>query len=946
MRILLLLVAALLGTAFAQEASTEFTRTRFEVIVPLLRQARYAEAEKLTRELLKKAEASLPAESLEIGRILYLLGDCRLRMGLREDLENLTIFERSSRIKSAALGANHDEAVDAQLMYAHALHGMGRHAESRAIQERILAVYSGDPGSLSPGAASALNQIAVYMWEAGEAGRARPYVEKALTVSERLHGAESMEAAQTLTTMGFVLMASGDLPGAKAALARCVRIRERHQAESARLLIAAYNNLASALTALAETAEARRLYEQANTARRRLLGPDHPDNAIGAHNLGGLLMDMGNFTEARRLLGEALDLRLRTIGENHWLTGTTYLRLASTEYGLGQFETALEFANKAVEVLRRTQGTGHPNYIAALGTRAAILARLGRTDQAFNEAVASARGATDHNRLTAQTLAERAALSQVESVYILAQENATQLMLRNPELGSSARREVWDLWIRSRAMVLDEISSRLRLVAQTRDPLLKQLQEDLQSTRRRLSRLVLSTGTAEQIQSTLERKEHLERELGERSSVLRRDLRRSRLGFADVAASLPAGSALVSFVRFREDRGGFLNQGVPTLVAFVLRAREEEPAVVRIGDEAEVGTLIKDWRAQIALAAADPARAGRRAESLSRIAGVKLRQRIWDPLAPQLRGVERVLLVPDGAAHLINFAALPTGTDRFLVETGPLIHLLAAERDVVPLDEGLPPRENRTMLAMANPAFGGTARAAKDPASTLRSTSPACADLRKMQFGPLPNTAAEVAEISRLWPAKPVVLSGVAANETAFRNQAPGKRVLHVATHGFFLGEQCGGAQKLVGEAATQSPLVLSGLALAGANRRAPVDEEDGLLTAEEVAGLPLEGVEWVVLSGCDTGLGQIRAQEGVFGLRRAFQTAGAGTVIMSLWPVEDHAARDWMKALYAARLSKHLSTAESLREASRTMLAARRAAGKSTHPFFWAAFVGAGDWR
>ncbi|MBY0374246.1 MAG: CHAT domain-containing protein, partial [Bryobacteraceae bacterium] len=102
----------------------------------------------------------------------------------------------------------------------------------------------------------------------------------------------------------------------------------------------------------------------------------------------------------------------------------------------------------------------------------------------------------------------------------------------------------------------------------------------------------------------------------------------------------------------------------------------------------------------------------------------------------------------------------------------------------------------------------------------------------------------------------------------------------------------------------------------------------------------------WVVLSGCDTGLGQIRAQEGVFGLRRAFQTAGAGTVIMSLWPVEDFAARDWMKRLYAARLTKGLSTAESLRDASRAMLAARRAAGQSTHPFFWAAFVGAGDWR
>ena len=947
MRLWILLIATVL---LAQDpATTEFTRTRFEVIVPLLRQARYAEAEQLTRDLLRKAEAALPGDSLEIGRILHLLADIRTRQGVREDTEVLAFLERSRRIKAAALGADHDEAVDTELLYSFALHSVGRKAESKAIHERVLAIYERDPSKVSSSAAMALNQVAVRMWEDGEAGRARPYVERALAIAERLGGAESLVVAQILTTVGYVLRDSGDPVQAKAALQRCLRIREKELGENDRLTIAAYNNLAAAHTVLSERAEARRLFEKANTSRRKLLGPDHPDNAIGTHNLGGLLIDMGDFAGARQQLDDALALRLRTLGEMNWMTGTTYVRLALADYGLARYESALANANKAVDILRRTQGSGHPNYFHALGTRAAVLARLGRAEQAFNDALASARANTDHIRLSAQTQAERTVLAQGLSEYIQAQDNATNLMLRNPDLGPSARREVWDLWIRSRAMVLDEISLRQRLVAQTQDPLLRLLHEQLQSTRRRLSRLVLSAGTAEQIQETLERKEKLERELGERSTLLRRDLARGKLGFADVAANLPARSALVSFVRYREDRGGFLNEGVPVLLAFILRAGEEEPAVVRLGEEEPVAALVREWRAQIALAAADPLRAGKRAEALSRVAGTKLRQRIWDPLTAHLRGAEQVLLVPDGATHLINFAALPVGTDRYLVEAGPLLHLLAAERDVTPSSEGRV-RENRTLLAMANPAFSGapgqSPTSATLPGATLRSATPACADLRQMRFGPLPQTAVEVAEISRLWQTKPVVLSGAAASEAAFRAEAPGKRVLHVATHGFFLGEQCGGAQRLVGEAATQSPLVLSGLALAGANRRQAQDAEDGLLTAEEVAGLPLDGVEWVVLSGCDTGLGQIRAQEGVFGLRRAFQTAGAGTVIMSLWPVEDRAAREWMRGLYTARLTKRLSTAESLREASRAMLAARRAAGQSTHPFFWAAFVGAGDWR
>jgi len=144
------------------------------------------------------------------------------------------------------------------------------------------------------------------------------------------------------------------------------------------------------------------------------------------------------------------------------------------------------------------------------------------------------------------------------------------------------------------------------------------------------------------------------------------------------------------------------------------------------------------------------------------------------------------------------------------------------------------------------------------------------------------------------------------------------------------------------------NPLLLSGLALAGANRRAKAtaDEEDGILTAEEVASLDLSGVEWAVLSACDTGLGEIKAGEGVFGLRRAFQIAGAHTVIMSLWSVEDRAAMTWMRALYEGRLARKLDTATAVREASLSVLKDRRARGLSTHPFYWAGFVASGDWR
>jgi CHAT domain-containing protein len=147
---------------------------------------------------------------------------------------------------------------------------------------------------------------------------------------------------------------------------------------------------------------------------------------------------------------------------------------------------------------------------------------------------------------------------------------------------------------------------------------------------------------------------------------------------------------------------------------------------------------------------------------------------------------------------------------------------------------------------------------------------------------------------------------------------------------------------------ALENPLLLSGLALAGANLRdsAAAGEDDGILTAEEVASLDLSGTEWAVLSACRSGVGPIAVGEGVLGLRRAFQVAGARTVIASLWPVGDAAARRWMQALYRSRFDEGLSTAEAVRAAELEVLRQLRAVGAAETPFEWAAVQAAGDGR
>jgi CHAT domain-containing protein len=388
---------------------------------------------------------------------------------------------------------------------------------------------------------------------------------------------------------------------------------------------------------------------------------------------------------------------------------------------------------------------------------------------------------------------------------------------------------------------------------------------------------------------------------------------------------------------------------------------------VPLGPASTIDDLVKQWQAEI-LKGAAVSTDGQMTSASYRTIGTTLRRRIWDPLAAHLGGMDRVFIVPDGSINIVAFDALPTAQGKYLIESGPVIHYLSAERDVVASRESAP--VGNGLLAVGGAAFDNATPSRSIAPAAPSTTRSGCGSPQILHFDPLPGTRREAGEIAELWKnntptgqdEESTVLNGRDATEDQVKRRAPGHRVLHLATHGFFLGNGCGPAipatRSVGGLASTQpnrprqdtedNPLILSGLALAGANRRTAtrVNEDDGILTAEEVTALNLKGVEWAVLSACDTGLGELKAGEGVLGLRRAFQIAGAHTIIMSLWSVADQSTRNWMRALYEGRLERHLSTADAVHDASLRMLQSRRAAGQSTHPFFWAAFVAAGDWK
>jgi CHAT domain-containing protein len=221
-----------------------------------------------------------------------------------------------------------------------------------------------------------------------------------------------------------------------------------------------------------------------------------------------------------------------------------------------------------------------------------------------------------------------------------------------------------------------------------------------------------------------------------------------------------------------------------------------------------------------------------------------------------------------------------------------------------------------------------------------------------LQFSALPGTADEAKTLAALLP-DARLYTGAEATEAQLK-QLKSPSILHVATHGFFLRPR---APRTTAAAARgwaiaapppDSPLerddalVLSGVALAGANQRWSGEGEDGILTALEVAGLDLSGTRLVVLSACETGIGETRNGEGVYGLRRALLLAGSESQVISLWQVADTATRDLMVAFYE-RLRAGEGRSEALRNAQLTFL---RGAPHRVHPFYWASFIQSGDWR
>jgi CHAT domain-containing protein/tetratricopeptide (TPR) repeat protein len=929
----------------------------------------------------------------DLAETLSLLAEQRRFEG--DLLEARRYAARSVAVAEETLRPDHPNLATYLRIQAIPTGDLGDLAGARALRERAVGIAERSLGLDHLAVAVQLNDLALSHVREGDYAAARGLYERALRIYERRLGPTHSGVITEVYNLAVVNARLGDFLEARRQFDRAIATWERVVGPAHPFVALALSALAEMLTTQGRYREASALYERALAIRERSLGRNHRDVAQSLTLLATSLAKAGQVRRAYELSEQALAIWDQLPERDSQRVAVALTSHGSLQAQRGDLPGAEASYDRSLMILERIVGPSHPEIAHVRVLQAATLAKTGQLTQALDDALVAEEIGRNHLRFMLRYLPER------QGIEYAAQRPKgldLSLSLMAPETDGSDVDRVFDGLIRSRGLLLDEMAWRRHLSTDATRPDLAPLWTTLVSARQRFANLFIR-GVSQQdpqrskalLDEARRQREEAERAFADRSGAFRDELARIEIGLSDVRAALPRGSALVAFARYDRtpvDRSPASARTsatrtaapagpVPSYAAFILKPDQAHVGVALLGPSRAIETLVARWQTEImrATGGGSPSET----EQAYRTAATALRQRVWDPLRKYLNGATTVFIVPDGVLNLVSFAALPVGQTSYLAEQGPLIHFLSVERDL--LSPPSPTTTGRGLLAVGGATFddatlfarpskpaGSPARVAARPGPTATALRASCGTLQSIQFPPLAGTAKEAHDIASFWKdSESSVLEGRAADERSFKRDATGRRVLHLATHGFFLADDCqtspgntrsvGGLVPAAGQAGVEgrsgsrpvdNPLLKSGLALAGANRRAAAgpDEEDGILTAEEVSAMNLDGVEWAVLSACETALGEIRSGEGVFGLRRAFQVAGARTIIMSLWAVDDIATQTWMRALYQNRLQQGLTTAAAIRAANLSVLTDRRARHQSAHPFYWAAFVAAGNWR
>ncbi len=695
------------------------------------------------------------------------------------------------------------------------------------------------------------------------------------------------------------------------------------------------NNLAEFYRNTSQNDKALPLLIDAVESSEKVFGKNHPNYASSLNNLANIYRSMGQYDKALGMQLEALAVTEKALGKNHHAYSIRLNNLANIYRYSGDYEKALALYLESIQITENTLGKDHSGYGMRAYNIGEILYYLDRKQEAYDYYKVS----IENNFLNIDRAFSFLSEADKENFILTTTRYFNsyysffyEYSLENAKVGADA----FNVDLAAKGMILQSgIEIRQAILNSNNREAIKMYDEWVEIKNKISQEYSTPIDQRSKNVDSLEvMADRLESDLARLSGVFGRTKSLTNIKWQDVQSNLKSDEAAIQFSAFPYFRGNSWTDSI-LYIAVILRKDSEYPMLINLFEQKQLISLLGDFE-------------GSSFDFINDVYGVlnnksdkanSLYGLIWKPLEQYLDGIKSVYISPAGLLHKISFYALRNNENIFLCD----IHNINVQSGLGNISKTS--SDNQFKIKSAS-LFGGV----------NYSLTPKDSDAWKF----LPGTLTEIQKIKEMLKKTKVstnVFSGDNASEENLKSIAEKSELLHIATHGYFFPDPEDVARKMKdvifeGEvdfrgASSNSgasgfkdnpkPLMRSGLLLAGANNAWTSDEndgkqDDGVLTAEEVAYLNLFNTKLVVLSACETGLGDIKGSEGVYGLQRAFKMAGAKTLIMSLWQVPDKETVEFMEIFYS-KLFKSKDVKKSFFETQQIMK------GKYD-PFFWAAFV------
>jgi CHAT domain-containing protein/tetratricopeptide (TPR) repeat protein len=896
-------------------------------------QGKLAKAAPLLKDALDMNKRLFTGDHPTVAQSLNNLGSLYQAQG--KLAEAAPLYKDALDMRQRLFKGDHPDVASSLNNLAGLYRAQGRLAEAAPLYKDSLDMFKRLFKGDHPDLAVSLNSLGLLYQAQGKLAEAAPLLKDALEMRLRLFKGDHAAVATSLNNLGLLYQAQGKLAEAAPLLKDALEMRQRLFKGDHPDVATSLDNLGALYRDQRKLAEAAPLLKDALDMHKRLFKGDHPDVATSLGNLGSLYWVQGKHAEATPLLKDALDMKKRLHKGDHPAVAIILNNLGGLYVDQGKLIAAAPLFKHSLDMKKRLFKGDHPDVAGTLINLAGLYQYQGK----LAEAASLLKDALDLYKRLAVAYAKQRSEGEAltfASAQPLAGDGYLSVARLRGNGGKydpgSAYPAVWATKGMV-ARVFEQRQARARAAA-TDTALAKQLDE-LAGARRRRADLLLAPatkdpGTRKQREADLKALDATIAKLNESlvkalPTVARLD-RLDKATAADLRKALPADSALVDYVRYvffewdDSKPAGHKEKWTPCYLAFVVT--RDKVIWVDLDTEEVIGKAVGKWREAIVGDREVPA-------SL----GAKVRELVWDRVRKALpKGTKTVYVCPDAELCRLPFAALPGDRpNTVLLEDFALA--------VVPhapflLDQLWHPNAPKGPPSAAL-VVGGVKYDADVAADAKGRTGsgPLLKPGQKLAWAFLKGSVAEadaVASSAQRQKLTVARLGGASATAAAVLDALPRARVAHLATHGFFADRSFRGLFQLdekdyeqsrlgerverVGRAAN-SPLVMTGLVLAGANN--PKTPGRGVLTGEALIDRDLSGLELAVLSACETGLGDLGGGgEGVFGLQRALHYAGCRNVVASLWKVDDTATAALMGEFYRQLWEQKRPPIEALRRA------------------------------